>query len=347
LKCHREIYFQLLDSEGRELQRQTSAVQLMPGETQSCIGCHEPRNQAPKPVPSESPNSAWHRRPSEPKFPDCTVDGIVDFVGVVQPVLDRHCVECHSGVDPAAGYDLTGDKTRLFNMAYDNLLGRSGSYRQHNMKTGQILPAEAAKGKPLVHYHWLLKTPTGVSRPYWIGSHASRLPDYLEKSHVGHELPSEDKQRIYLWIDANVPYYATYEHSRPKSPGYRDLFTDFETGQLADWYSKQFLPVYKRRCNECHGPIPEPNDKSNVEGPLWRGRYSWINMTRPELSVALVTHLSKEAGRRGTGTETGGKGKPLFSTKDDPDFKAMLEAIRQGAKEASQHPRVDFEQSDK
>jgi len=46
--------------------------------------------------------------------------GPVDFVRQVQPVLDRYCVTCHSGPNPR-GIDLSNDKTRFFNMAYNNL----------------------------------------------------------------------------------------------------------------------------------------------------------------------------------------------------------------------------------
>ena len=47
LPALREVYLQVLDAEGRELQRQTSSLQVMPGEVRSCIGCHEPRGMAP------------------------------------------------------------------------------------------------------------------------------------------------------------------------------------------------------------------------------------------------------------------------------------------------------------
>lgn len=129
---------------------------LMPGETLSCVGCHENRTWAP-PARGSLPLAA-RRAPSAPQKPAWAPDGIIDFVTVVQPVLDKHCARCHSGGNPDGGYDLSGDKTRLFNMAYDNLLGRSRSYRQHKMDTGEMLPEEVAQGKPLVHS-------TGCSRP--------------------------------------------------------------------------------------------------------------------------------------------------------------------------------------
>jgi len=333
----REIYFQALDAEGRELQRQTSAVQLMPGETQSCIGCHEPRNMAP-PAGLGAKLIAWEKPPVRPQFPPWSDHGIIDFVTVVQPVLDKHCVECHEGPDPDGGYDLSGDKTRLFNMAYDNLLGRSRSYRQHDMAAGQMLPDEAAKGKPLVHFYWLLRTPTAVNRPIWTGSHASRLPEYIETDHCGHKVPPEDRQRIYAWIDANVPYYATYANSRPNSPGCRDLCTEVDTGKPSPWFAERFLGVYDRRCRSCHNAFPEPNDHRRI----WDGRYAWINFSRPEHSAALTAHLAKETGGRGRGTEADGRGQPLFRDKSDPDYAVMLDAIEEGRRKMLEHPRADM-----
>ncbi len=333
----REIYLQVLDAEGRELQRMTSALQLMPGETQGCVGCHEPRNTTP-PVPSAQTPAAFGKRANRPEKYAWTRDGVIDFVSVVQPVLDRYCVECHRGPTPDGGYDLSGDKTRLFNMAYDNLLGRSRSYRQHDMAAGGMTAGEAAREKPLVHFYWLLRTPTAVNRPLWTGSHASRLPEYLETDHCGKTIPRKDREKIYAWIDANVPYYGTYAHSRPRSPGYRDLYTDVETGAESAWYRQEFLAVHDRRCKSCHGPFPHPND----HGRIWDGRYTWLNFTHPEWSPALAAHLAKSAGGRGLGTEPQGKGTPLFSTIEDADYRTMLQAVRQGRQKMLDHPRVDM-----
>lgn len=328
----REIYFQALDAEHRELQRMTSAVQAMPGERIGCTGCHESRQTAP-PASRAAP-LALGRRPHTPAFPSYCRDGIVDFNGVVQPMLDRHCVSCHDGPAPAGGCNLSGDKTRFFNMAYDNLLGRSQSYRQHNMDTGVMLPEEAAKLKPLVHFYWLLRTPTAVNQPLWTGCHASRLPEYLTASHCGHEIPRADRQRVYLWIDSNVPYYGTYEHSRPQSPGKRDLWTEPQSGKPAAWFARDFLGVYNRRCAECHG---------RLEGVLdWNGRYAWIDLTRPDHSPALTAHLAQAAGGRGIHASQGGKLPPQFSNTTDADYQAMLRAIQAGQRLVLELPEADM-----
>ena len=332
----REVYLQVLDAEGRELQRQTSSIQLMPNEVRSCIGCHEPRNSAP---PRAHVPLAARRPATRPVPPRWTADGMIDFVTVVEPVLEKYCVVCHSGPNPKGGCDLSGDKTRLFNMAYDNLLGRSASYRQHNLTTGRMLSQEAARGRPLVHFYWLRRSPTAVNRPLWSGSYVSRLVDYLDAGHCGQDVLVQDRQRIAIWIDANVPYYGTYDASRPLSPGGRDLCTDTDTGREATWFADRFLEVYNRRCARCHGKFPHPNDHENI----WNGRFAWINFTHPEWSPALSAHLSKKAGGRGLPTERFDGETPLFTDKSDADYVTMLEAIREGRRQMLARPRVDMD----
>jgi hypothetical protein len=273
------------------------------------------------------------------EFPDARV---FDYPTVVQPVLDKYCVECHNGQRAESGYDLTGDKTRYFSMSYDNLLGTSRSYRQHDMLTGKMLPEETAKGKPLVHYFWLLHTPTAVGEPYTTGTYASRLTELIESNHRGITMPSEDRQKIYYWIDANVPYYGTYAHSRPKSAGRRDRFADPVSGKLSPW-SERFLEVYQRRCTDCHGAFR-----------LWEqaertGQYAWINLSHPQWSAALTAHLSSALGGRGIAAVKEGQRtltelpeQLLFADTDDPDYQKMLDAIEEGKRIMLANPEADM-----
>lgn len=334
----REIYLQVLDKEGRELQRMTSALQVMPGQQQSCIGCHENRRWSP-PLSHHTLPQAAMRSPSIPQHPTWWKEitplhpeadpQIIDFVTMVQPVLDRYCVECHQGKNPAGGYDLTGDKTRYFSMAYDNLLGKSRSYRQYHMATGRILPEEAAKEKPLVHFYWLLWTPSAVNQPLEAGILASRLEEYLNVEHCQKEISQNDKQRIYTWVDANVPYYATYANSRPQTPGKRDLWT-------GEWYN-DFQEVYTRRCQSCHQAIETNQDTLGMSQSTtnWTGRFAWINLSHPENSPALTAHLPTPHGR---GIPADG----MFTTENDPDYQKMLRAIQRGREAMLAEPRADM-----
>lgn len=135
-------------------------------------------------------------------------------------------------------------------------------------------------------------------------------------------------------MDANVPYYGTYAHARPKSPGKRDLWTDADTGQLSAWFARDFLGVYNRRCASCHGKLEGTTD--------WAGRFAWINLTRPGLSPALTAHLSQEAGGRGIAKPMNGQPSPVFATTAAPDYQAMLQAIEAGCKLALAAPEADM-----
>jgi hypothetical protein len=56
-----------------------------------------------------------------------------------------------------------------------------------------------------------------------------------------------------------------------------------------EWYAKDFLGVYNRRCAECHGELEGHDD--------WEGRFAWINFTNPRLSPALDGALAEGPGR--------------------------------------------------
>ena len=286
-----ELYFSALDADGKELCRMGSVTQAMPGETQSCVGCHEPRQNAP---PNHLPAAA--RKPPAAITPPSWGAGPIDFVRLVQPVLDRHCVRCHGGADPKAGLDLSGDKTRFFSQAYDNLVGRG-----------------------LVNYFWLLHAPVDVFRPMTTGSHASRLIGHLEKGHNDVTLDGEERRRLYTWIEANVPYYGTYDHTRPGTPGSRDAWA-------APWYGK-FAAVWRARCGGCHGKEPA---------------HQWLNLTRPRFSRVLAAPLVKAAGGLELCRPKGGKPPARFADKADADYAAMLAAIEEGRRALDARPRMDM-----
>ncbi|MEI6647159.1 MAG: hypothetical protein WCP12_14070 [bacterium] len=360
----KEIYFQVCDEEGRELRRMTSATQSMPGEVQSCIGCHEKRETVPD---TPSRNLLAMRRPPTPlELPEWGNAGMIDFVRVVQPVLDKHCVSCHSGANPTGGVSLTGHYTRFFNMAYDNLVVRSQSL---------LYSADRNLGlsldKPLVQANNMFPGTFGPQKPLTTGSSVSRLPDYLEKKHCKSDVSPAEKRRVYEWIDAMAPYYTTYYSARPGSRGDRDRWGANSGKGLAPWYTEGFQPVYNKHCVACHGSLDDFTKNS------WFGKWSWLDLTRPEWSPALTAHLAKDAGGRGLtekdfgkhltkrwteressliglwGTTPGewhtmdnavkaGRKVELFKTTSDPVYQEILKAIIAGKQYHEQLPEADM-----
>jgi hypothetical protein len=220
------LYFSALDENYMELQRMRALTQLEPGETLTCVGCHEHRTTAPT-------NSyvAALRKPTRQITPP--LDGVrgADFAYDVQPVLTRHCVKCHSGEKPAGNLDLSPDPTDLFNVAYENLTSR-GYVSFVDVRRADSLP---------------------LRPPMYYGSHASKIIQVLQTTHRDRvQLPPDDFRRLVTWIDCNAPYYGTYLFTRPGTIGGRELLTPGIKAALHG--------VFDKRCASCHG-----QDKSRVE----------------------------------------------------------------------------------
>ena len=289
-----ELYFQALDAGGKEIRRMGTVTQITDGEMQSCIGCHEHRAMAPPPNASAA---ARLKRPPDRITPPPWGDGPVDFVQQVQPVLDRYCVECHAGPAPEGDVDLSGDKTRLFNMAFETLVFTPELVARYHINPG----------------------PTGNFPPLASGSYVSRLTKLIEEEHEGVAVDDESRRKIFTWIDANVPYYGTWEMTRPHTFGGRDTWLDAAQKPLP-WF-KTFQAAYQA------AGIPNPIDKL---------AHTDLNLTHPDESRLLLRHLAKSSGGRADAA------KALFPTPNDPRYQALLQAIEQGRKALLAQPRMDM-----
>jgi len=87
------IYFQLLDEKGMAVQSMRSATYVHPGESLSCMGCHEDKWNAKSKYAAPL---AMKRAPS--KLVPEVIGGAIpfNFYQLVKiPVFDRKCVDCH------------------------------------------------------------------------------------------------------------------------------------------------------------------------------------------------------------------------------------------------------------
>jgi hypothetical protein len=302
----RPIYFIALDAEGRAVQRMRTFTHLMPGEVQGCVGCHEPRNQTVA-VPLSRP------RPPSPLRPPDWGEGVgFDYTAHVQPVLDAHCVRCHSGPTPPKHVDLSGDKTDFFNVSYEWLA------------RGRKRSGESEWDSPYVNwiptYNGMEQNILEVTPKAW-GSPRSLLADLLLAGHPDTngvrrvELPPPATRRILAWIDLNVPYYGTSETAHPERPGCRQF--------LPPDLDRTLSEVAQRRCAACHqdGKIPRP---------------IWTRLTNPHLNNFLTAPLPVEAGGSGR------CGQPVFANTQDPDYLAILRTFDPVLEELRQRPRMDM-----
>ena len=200
------VYFQALDENHMELRRMRSHISFQPGEVRGCLGCHET-----KPI---TPDAQWQtpvamsREPEIPRPPPWGSQRLLGYEWLIQPILDRHCVECHGADDPQGKVDLTATVTEGgFFQSFRTLFGQTGGSERG-------LPALVSISNRF--------DGAAISRPKQFGSHKSRLielllEDGLHKQEV--ELDDDQWLALVTWIDANAPYYDKFYNRRPADGG--------------------------------------------------------------------------------------------------------------------------------
>ena len=250
------VFFQYVNGDGLVLQTMRSWTTLVPGESASCVGCHERPQQAAFPratiasrrppqelkpyvegaaehpylakLKSEGPLASldnWMgvNRPKRMDPTDCG-DGF-SFAREIQPILDRSCVACHSGV--AGRPDLRAQPAKLpqsdvwskrrFSCAYLDLSRRGACDDKINFSHALAF----APFKPPKTF--------GAIRSAWYQMLAKGHPDAGGKKRV--TLPDADLRRIACWIDLCVPFCGSY----------------VEAHDWADWYQQRFNYTASKR----------------------------------------------------------------------------------------------------
>jgi formylglycine-generating enzyme required for sulfatase activity len=189
------ISVQPLDAEGKAVQLMRSWMTAMPGETLSCVGCHEKQSSSP-PV---KPTIAARRVPSEIEPFYGPTRGF-SFNREVQPVLDKYCVGCHNGsarddgkVIPDFQYlpDIVQVDTK-YPPAYYQLRRLVRSVTMES-DMNLLMPAE---------YH----------------ADTTELIQKLKKGHHGVELDKEAWDRLITWIDLHAPAQGTWHEIMGEGP---------------------------------------------------------------------------------------------------------------------------------
>ena len=168
------LYFQAVDTDGKAVQSMRSITYLQPGERRGCLGCHEPMSAAPS--SSVLPRAAL-REPSR-MTPGPSGSNPMSYPKLIQPVLDKHCAECH---------EWSGEPQGGFSVSYNKLAPHVRWYEWGDQSISQI-----------------------ATRPGECGADMSPLVPILndiDHKDVFKRMPEDDKRRIYLWLDANAPFY--------------------------------------------------------------------------------------------------------------------------------------------
>jgi len=187
----KQLYFQVLDEDFNEIQRMRSVVQLQPGETRGCIGCHEDR-MATAPVR----RAEALRRGPQPLQPPPWGAGAFSYEKVVQPVWDARCIRCHHA----------RHKRKI------DLTGRAD---------GDKVPASfrtLIAGGLVHHFDYTWGREHHKAAPMSFGTVRSRLWKVLDAGHHDVRLSVEEKRRVKCWIDLNCPLWPDYVFRPARAP---------------------------------------------------------------------------------------------------------------------------------
>ena len=316
----RPLFFVALDANDLSVKRMHSFADLMPGETFTCIGCHETRSSAADARRDQPTPLALKRPPSVIQpfegFPD-----VPDFQRDIQPILDRHCVTCHNPQKRAGTLNLAAALAPRFSNAYVALLARQ-----------QV--ADGANG-------------LGNRPPRTIGSSASPLLARLSGGHHNVKVSPREWRMVWLWIEAAAPYAGSYA-------AVRNTEEQRYYGHAGNKIFGECRDVFKRRCVECHKNTEEQNvsgfplnwglrrDKEKKKLGRPTGNHERIvlpndparfydagvlvDYTRPTCSSLLLAPLAKSAGG------VGRCAREVFKDTSDPDYQKILASIESGKK---------------
>lgn len=199
------VAFQPLDENGSAVQLMRSWVTAMPGETMSCVGCHE----SPETVPVPKRSIALQKAPQSLVEWYGPARGF-DFEREVQPVLNRYCVSCHNEENEL---DLRAEVhfpeyTGRYPGRYDYMRLHPELKEKYDNKV-LYTPAYEA----LLPYIRRVNAGDDVSilEPGEYHTGTSELVQLLKEGHKGIELDRESMSRITTWIDMNAPCHGTWQ----------------------------------------------------------------------------------------------------------------------------------------
>lgn len=343
LPALRSFFFVALDQNNLSVKRMQSFLTVQPGETTSCIGCHEQRTQT---ATLRTNLLATSRRPSKIE-PLKDLPQVYDFPRDIQPILNKHCVTCHDyDAHPTPSNAATkpsspASYTRAGNVV---LTGDRGPIYSHSYCSLTVL-RQFADGRDLAVSNYA---------PRALGSSASPLLNKLAGEHYGVKASPRELDIVRYWIETGAPYPGTYAALGTGMIAGYDENRQVEADN--NWpESKAATEAITRRCTSCHDKalsLPKNlSDENNLSfwRPSWSDprlrltRHLLFNLSRPEKSLMLLAPLARSEGGYGLCVP---KDKPQtappFAGTKDPDYQKLLAMLTAGKTRLEQITRFDM-----
>jgi formylglycine-generating enzyme required for sulfatase activity len=223
------ISVQPLDKDGKAVQLMRSWFTAMPGETKSCVGCHEGHS-------SVTPNvrTLAMSQPAREITPWHGPARGFSFERDVQPVLDANCISCHNGKPQRGGKTIADLRAREFFPDYQGVIapvpramtngimpvtitvddmGMEDGRQERRLERIKFTPAYEAL-HPYVR-RTSAESDIHMLMPMEYHADTSELVQMLKKGHQGVQLDAESWDRLITWIDLNVPCHGTWSEVYP------------------------------------------------------------------------------------------------------------------------------------
>jgi hypothetical protein len=224
----KEIYFQLLDSNGCAIQSMRSATYVHSGEQMSCYGCHEDKWKALPPLPNRK---ALNRAPSKitPEFNDQYPFG---FYRCVKPVFQNTCLPCHKQQGKG-----------LQNMDYVSVVGpQTSGFGDQNIESKRYGFFFTSSQGCTMYMHQGSRTLPGR-----FGALESRMGKALLNSTHQNALKngtikSEDFRKVILWLDGNSDELGAFNRAADQKAGKR-VWPDLDVDTLNPTGVEPGIPI--------------------------------------------------------------------------------------------------------
>ena len=194
------FYFQILDENGCTVQTMRSDTYLHRGEQLSCQGCHEPKRRI---LANRTGNPIAMKRAPSKITSEMSGSNPVLFPVLVQPVLDKKCIPCHTKEKAK------GKKTPNLN---GNQFGGNGWSQAYSTLSRYSWYKSGGNGA-------IRGNKTSYSIPGQVGAQGSKLYKMLKKGHNKVKLKGEELRRITLWLDCNSVFYGAYHETGRQARG--------------------------------------------------------------------------------------------------------------------------------